>query len=297
MNPHRFTVGANYENEKGSFKVLVIKGESMLIEWDSGERITTPIALQERILTRMENEANAPADRKGTTSPVWMGRTFAGLLAEDFKDSVEGTHWRSREQLGGAVSRQLASPVPFNSWSIYRRPEVHWAAIGRYRSDDAWVQSKFFIRLSEEAAISGFYVERSDDPADPRVDWLSFLNWLAVESHAAWLHQTLTDSGMLISDPYQKFEGAFNRCIRPVQGGWLVEAPGSASNSIKVSALSDLLAAVKEGKWLNLMIGRKRPANELVASGINVAVEIAADFNGLMPLYLNKDPKLPQSRL
>ncbi len=292
MSTHHFTVGSSHENEKGTFKVLVIKGESMLIEWDSGERITTPIALQEKILTRMEKEANAPADRKGTSSPVWMGRTFNGLLAGDFKSDVDGTHWRSREQLGGAVTRQIDSPVPFNSWSIYRRPEVHWAAIGRYRADDAWVQSKFFIRLSEDSAVSGFYIERSDNPDDPRVDWLSLLNWLAVESHAAWLHQTLTDNGMLISDPYPEFEGAFNRSIRPVQGGWLVEAPGSASKSIQLPALSDHLSAVKEGKWLNLIIGRTRPANELVASGVILAVEIAADFNALLPLYLNNNPKL-----
>ena len=290
MNPHRFTVGANYENEKGSFKVLVIKGESMLIEWDSGERITTPIVLQAKILTRMEKEASAPADRKGTTSPVWMGRTFAGLLAEDFKDSVEGTRWRSREQLGGAVTRQLASPVPFNSWSIYRRPEIHWAVIDRYRADAAWLQAKFFIRLAEDSGTYGFYIERSNAPADARVDWLSFLNWLAVESNVAWLHQTLTSSGMRIFDPYPNLEAAFNRSIRPQEGVWLVESPGSASEIIATHKLAGHLAAVEEGKWLNLVIGRKHPASELLSSGISVAAEIAADFNTLLPIYLNKEP-------
>lgn len=290
MNPHRFTVGANYENEKGSFKVLAIKGESMLIEWDSGERITTPIALQERILTRMEKEANAPAIRKGTASPVWMGRTFAGLLAEDFKDGVEGTRWRSREQIGGAVTRQLVSPVPFNSWSIYRRPEIHWAAISRYRSDDTWLQSKFYIRLAEDSGTYGFYIERSNESAEARVDWLSFLNWLAVESNVAWLHQTLASKGIWIFDPYPKMEAAFNRAIRAQEGSWLVEAAGSAAESIEILKLADHLAAVKEGKWLNLVIGRQRPARELLSSGISVALEIAADFNTLMPMYLNKVP-------
>lgn len=291
MNPHRFTVGETYENEKGSFKVLVIKGESMLIEWDSGERITTSIALQEKILTRMEKEANAPAGQNGTASPEWMGRTFNGLLVEDFKDGVEGTHWRSREHLGGAVTRQLASPMPFNSWSIYRRPEIHWAAIGRYRAGHPSLQSKFFVRLQPESGLYGYYIERSNDRKESRADWLNFLNWLAVTSHIDWLHHLLQRTGMWIFDPYPEWEGAFARSIRPTKAGWLAEGPGSKSETIALAALSAYLEAVDEGEWLNLLIGRQRPSKELVSAGLNVALEIAADFNELLPLYLNKPPK------
>jgi hypothetical protein len=246
--------------------------------------------LQEKILTRMEKEANAPAVQKGSASPIWMGRTFAGLMAEDFKDGVEGTRWRSREQLGGAVTRHLASPLPFNSWSIYRRPEIHWAAIDRYRGDDAWLQSKFYIRLAEESGTYGLYIERSNEPADARVDWLSFINWLAIESNVAWLHQTLASNGLWIFDPYPNMEAAFNRSIRAQEGSWLIEAPGSTAEIIELGQLSKHLADVQEGKWLNLVIGRQLTASELLTSGVSVAAEIAADFNTLMPLYLNKEP-------
>lgn len=288
MNPHRFTVGANYENEKGSFKVLVIKGESMLIEWDSGEQITTPIALQEKILTRIEKEANAPANLKGAASPVWMGRTFTGLQAEDFKDGVEGTHWRSREQLGGAVTRQLASPVPFNSWSIYRRPEIHWAAIGRYRADDAWVQAKFFIRLQEEIGLYGFYIERSNNRTESRVDWLNLMNWLAVEDHLNWLHQLLKETGMSIFDPYPEFELAFNRSIRPKGKGWIVEYPDSSKKALEKAKLASHLTEIDDNAWLNLVIGFRRPKEEFLAQGVNVAIEIAEGFNHLLPIYANR---------
>ena len=69
-----------------------------------------------------------------------------------------------------------------------------------------------------------------------------------------------------------------------------MEAPGSASESIETHKLAGHLAAVKEGKWLNLVIGRQRPASELLSSGNSVAAEIAADFNTLLPIYLNKEP-------
>ena len=187
--------------------------------------------------------------------------------------------------------------MAFNSWPVYRRPEIHWAAVSRYRADDAWVQSKFFIRLAADSAVYGFYTERSDEPADPRVDWQAFLNWLAVGVQVVWLHQALAASGMWIFDPYPDFDGAFNRSIRPHNGGWLVDRPGSASEFIHTAALGDYLTAVDEGPWLNLMIGRKRPSNELLLSGVNVAVEIAADFNALLPLYLNQPPQHPQQHL
>ena len=262
----------------------------MLIEWETGERITTPIALQEKILTRMEKDVSASTGKATRTSPAWMGRTFAGLSAGDFKGDVDGTHWRSREQLGGAVTCQTDSPVPFNSWPIYRRPEIHWASINHYHTDDAWVQSKFYIRLQEDSAIYGFYTERSNDPGEARADWLSFLNWLVVKSHADWLHQTLMDRGMWIFDPYPEADSAFNRSIRPRKGEWFVEGHGARTNRIAISELANYLSAVEEGKWLDLLVGRQRPANELVSAGVNVAVEIAADFNVLLPVYLNKTP-------
>ena len=52
----QFEVGEKYENMKGIFEVLAIKGDLMDIRWVTGEEITTPIALQQRILERMHHE-------------------------------------------------------------------------------------------------------------------------------------------------------------------------------------------------------------------------------------------------
>jgi hypothetical protein len=133
MNPHRFKVGSSYENEKGSFNVRAIKGESMLIEWDSGERITTPIALQERILTRMEKEAIAPADRRGTSSPVWMGKSFAGLLTGDFKDILR-TRSRDVRQIRAALREStLLDPLALLRSKTAQAP-FSTSVVGAWRS-------------------------------------------------------------------------------------------------------------------------------------------------------------------
>ncbi len=98
-----------------------------------------------------------------------------------------------------------------NSWSIYRRPEIHWATISRYRAEKAWLAAKFFIRLDEESGTFGYYIERSNEKTDSRVDWLNFLNWLADENHVTWLHKTMQSQGMSISDPYGGSEQALRR--------------------------------------------------------------------------------------
>jgi hypothetical protein len=51
-----FEVGQKYENVKGVFEVLSIKGNAMRIRWHSGEEITTTVSLQRQIIMRMEKE-------------------------------------------------------------------------------------------------------------------------------------------------------------------------------------------------------------------------------------------------
>ena len=56
MEEIQFEVGGKYENMKGVFEVIAIHRGSMDIRWESGEEITTPIELQQRIIERMEHE-------------------------------------------------------------------------------------------------------------------------------------------------------------------------------------------------------------------------------------------------
>ena len=290
MHEHRFKVGSNYENERGPFRVLAIKGDDMLIEWDGGEQRATKVGLQERILTRMEKEASESKAGKSRTSPDWMGKSFAGLLQLDFKDDVEGTHWRSREQLGGAVTRLIDARDPMNSWSIYRRPQIHWASISRYGTGEAWLDAKFFIRIQPETGLYGFYVERTNEPENARVDWLNLLNWLAVEDHVDWLHHMIQQQGMRIFDPYPHLELAFNRTILPHDDGWMVDTHGLDTRLIRKRDLADHLAGVDESKWLNLVIGHQHSAEKLISKGVNVAALIAECFNSLLPVYENRPP-------
>ena len=56
MSPITFEVGKKYQNMKGSYEVLAIDGNVMRIQWKNGEVITTSVAMQKRIIARMEQE-------------------------------------------------------------------------------------------------------------------------------------------------------------------------------------------------------------------------------------------------
>ncbi len=51
-----FEVGAIYENMKGSYEVISIRRNEMVIRWDNGDEIATTVALQKRIIERMALE-------------------------------------------------------------------------------------------------------------------------------------------------------------------------------------------------------------------------------------------------
>ncbi len=52
----KFTIGEQYENEKGIFTVLSIDKDEMVIQWENGKKIQTEIGLQSRIQQRRQRE-------------------------------------------------------------------------------------------------------------------------------------------------------------------------------------------------------------------------------------------------
>ena len=197
MEPERdyeFQVGEAYENEKGSFKVLEIDGERMVIRWESGETAETDVEFQTRIQLRRLHEQQErervvrpePNIRKKTARG--LGGRFQGLSESDFKADVNGTHWRSREQLGGAVTRLL--PVDlyrFNSWAPYRWPMIHWADERHRDPQNPSLQAKFLVKVGTESMLYGFYIERKPPDEGGAVEFGNFMSWLRSGTNHGWL--------------------------------------------------------------------------------------------------------------
>lgn len=284
--PHEFAVGQRYENRKGVYEVISIDGDEMVIRWDTGEQITTPIEAQARFIRNMEKElAEAAGAKRRFRVPKSFGELFVGLKSEDFSEDVTGTHWRSREQLGGAVTQLLNFSEPFNSWSIYKRPEVHWASVDRYARLPAWLQIKFFARVSTDDLHFGLYVERADNLEDDCSDWLRFLAWAEEANNCGWLLRTMHATGAQLTNPYEHASNqAFTGVVSALGNGhfrWETENP----SEIAAAELSGFLKALPDDRWLNMVIGRRLGRDEAINAGASIAGTIANFFNTLEPIY------------
>ena len=68
MTDIEFKVGQEHENVKGVYKVLAVNRDTLCICWESGEEVTTTVALQNRIIERMHRERVLIRGKKGGKS-------------------------------------------------------------------------------------------------------------------------------------------------------------------------------------------------------------------------------------
>jgi hypothetical protein len=287
---HPFRTGERYENRRGLFEVVSINGDSLQIRWDTGEVVNTSVDLQAKILRNMEKELTDAAAQKRKRTPKSFGEFFRGLRPEDFSDDVTGTHWRSREQLGGAVTRLLEAKETFNSWSIYGRPEVHWASVSRYGLNHPSLQAKFFARINQDHLLFGLYVERSDKRADYQEDWIQFVSWCENLGNLRWLHEAMIRSKAVLTNPYAGWPGlSFNGTIEPTEQEFSWNQ-GGQNTVIARDDLPEVLKSLSANLWLNIVLACLLPRVPVIAEGKRIASTIAEWFNTLLPVYQNQPP-------
>jgi len=287
---HPFRTGERYENRRGLFEVVSINGDSLQIRWDTGEVVNTSVDLQAKILRNMEKELTDAAAQKRKRTPKSFGEFFRGLRLEDFSDDVTGTHWRSREQLGGAVTRPLEAKELFNSWSIYGRPEVHWASVSRYGLNHPSLQAKFFARINQEHILFGLYIERSDKRTDYQDDWIKFVSWCENPENLRWLHATMLSNKAVLTNPYEGWPDlSFNGTIEATDEGFSWKKAGQETTFTR-GDLPGVLQSFPADLWLNIVLARVLPRVPAIAEADRIASTIAQWFNTLLPIYQNQPP-------
>lgn len=260
---------------------MEVTGDRMLIEWDNGEKIYTSVKLQTNIIMNMEIEWHREVP-KGTSSrrvPSFYGTEFSGLKPEDFKTNVEGTHWRSRDQLGGAVSKAILSGrLRIDSWATYRVPEVQWADRDTFKSDRPWEQAKFVASIDASVLSFGFYIERQPKVGDVKEHWNNWIRWL--KTNDAWLLEVATEKCLQFFSPNAS-QNVFKGRLLPREGNWVLDLDGSIRNTTAYAFFSTL----PETGWLGVVLGRHLPRDTAVVRAAWVAEDIADVFTKLMPMY------------
>jgi hypothetical protein len=283
----KFEVGQKYENMKGVFEVIAIRKDSMDLRWENGEEIDTPIALQRRIIERMQFEKEmeeakkAQKAKKAKASTSKGGKQFAGLEPSDFTNSVSKTTWRGRGQIGGAVATRVKNKqFKFNSWAVLRKPEVNWLDIGRQKQEDVKLQAVFHARVEETALFCGIHVPCPEPAKTEETDWSVFLKWLEKEENNAWLAKQCNVHGLYLSDLNQK--GIKGR-LEYKDDHW-VHIIGE--KEAVVESLYDFLNDSGKSGAMSLRIEKEVEKEAVIEKKQAIAVDIAAMFESLMPLYV-----------
>ncbi len=283
-----FEVGQKYTNEKGIFEVVSLKGDQMVLKFESGEQITSDVKLQHRIQTRrllekmMQEEKLKPkpskSRRSSTRKPV--KKTYAGLETDIFQEKISSTKWRGRNQLGGCVTSHLpSSTFKFNSWPATRRNEIHWADAERWKTKKIYSPAKFFAGADETSFAWGFYIERPDDTATASADWESFIQWLSIEENDQWIRGIALEEGLEI---YDNHKASFSGVIKPRETDWLLDGSSIRDSTDLVSTYINSLRATE---WLDLMIAKRISKAEAITRGGAIVEDIASLFGCLSPLY------------
>jgi hypothetical protein len=284
MEEIQFEVGGKYENMKGVFEVIAIHRGSMDIRWESGEEITTPIELQQRIIERMKHEkemeeAKAKQQaKKAKAASSKAGKQFSGLEESDFGSTVSKTSWRGRGQLGGAVAQRFRTKqFKFNSWAVLRKPEVNWLDVKRQKQKDLPLQAKFFARVGQDRLCYGVHIPTPDPDAGGKSDWQALLTWLGKDENDAWLKNQCASHGTYLVDlSGQGFGGRLeNR-----EDQWFHAGPDKP-----VASLSAFLSAAGKSGSLDLRIEKEVEKTAAVEKKQTIAADMAAFFDTLMPLY------------
>ncbi len=287
MDEIRFEVGGKYENMKGVFEVIAIRRDSMDIRWESGEEISTPIELQQRIIERMQHEkemeaAKARQKAKKSKSSSKAGKQFTGLEATDFSNTVSKTSWRGRGQLGGAVAQLFKTKqFKFNSWAVLRKPEVNWLDVKRQKQEDLPFQGKFFARVEDDHLFYGVTVPAATSTDTPTSDWHRLMKWLTKPENDAWLKKQCQSHDLYLCDLSKQ---GFRGNIAPKEEQWVnMQAETSETN---LESLSAFLSASVKSDNMDLRIQKRIDKATAIEKKQGIAGDMATLFETLMPIYL-----------
>jgi hypothetical protein len=275
-----FNVDEQYENEKGIFTVISIHRDQMVIRWESGEEIRTDIALQTRIAERrqwekLNREAQAQAAKASRKSGSRKKGAFTGFAPTDFKKSASRTTWRSRSQLGEAITQKIDTVrLKLNSWAFGHKPEMHIQDAKHRSSAAPDDQARFFIRVDQRALYYGFRVARPAGSDDASSDWGAFCEWLAEPENEQTIHKIASEYQLAVSN----FKKPASSPLLTADDGWLIDKTG------KESLIAYINDAPKSGPF-DLEISASMDKAEAVGYGIDISTKIAQLFSRLLPVY------------
>jgi hypothetical protein len=297
---HSFEVGKEYRNRNGIYEVVAIQEPKMLIRYEDGRQDVVTIDVQARIWQAIKDEAQQQQEvgHKSTGSTrarrqtAHQGYHFSGLLESDFKNNVSGTHWRSRDSLGGRLAQHLSETTPyeFQSYAIYRRPSVYIYIPDQFDPSDGVPYAKYEFRLSPAGAQYGFYVERADDSRamDGTWHWWAFLGAIETDSQLQKRLQNAMQEHELywslqLEEPGEKGNYSFTKIVNITAGAPLL---WNDIEAVDWAEFAQRLRATPSHNWLNVHLCGWTDKSEALGAAERFADQVTPILAALLPLYV-----------
>jgi len=255
----------------------------MVIRWENGKEICTEIALQRRIAERRQWTQSIVAEAARKPSPKTTSTekksTFTNFALTDFKKNASGTTWRSRNQLGTAVTQKInTTKFEFKSWAFGHKPEMHIQDINQHGHAANDYQAIFFVRVDQHSLCYGFRVARPDNKGNASTDWDAFSGWLTQHENEQMLHTLSVENNLSVCNRTSPSSGT----LMASDDGWRIEKIGQQPDK---KTLTAYINDTPETEPFDLELTATIDKNDPVACGPDIAENIAQLFTRLLPLY------------
>lgn len=304
---HPFGISQYYRNREGEYQVIDMDDEMMTIRYMSGKTIRSDISFQQRIWENLEIEQQIEDEKlasevpRATSSNQNRSRSepkFTGFQESDF-GLLEGSTWRSRQTLGGVLVNYLRDQtgVPFQSWGVRRRLEMHIARPDRYDFDVPLPRAKLFVYTHDDLDF-GFYIETpassaSNESSEKYRQWNRFRSKLeARQTMQSVLMEPMLNHSLRMTDYYNsdpnspEFGGALG-CEFRVKDGSLQWYRNEVHHwdPVTPEAMFQRISKLPEDRWVDLHIFNTIAREEAIRLGNGVIDRILETLRALVPMY------------
>lgn len=303
---HPFEVGKRYRNRLGEYVVQTIDGERMTIRYEDGRTVDTKVELQARIWENIQFEKQmamiderrrlATEERKAARQRAARARrerakpTFDGFEDSDFEAKTRGIAWHSRKDLGRVLAYELSQRLDgtFGYWIVPRRSRLHVAVKEAYETEERETNAAFLIDAGEEGLSYGFTVGKPKGRSKAAWPWRILMDNLGNSAVSKALHAAMAQHDLQMD--VRAMEKSYKQVARITAEGqgflWQHEdAEQAVSKEMNGEELAEYLKSVTPTNRCELYVRKQIPPKSAVTAGSEVADEILAVIEALMPVY------------
>lgn len=225
---------------------------------------------------------------------------FEGFTGQDFQDTVEGTHWRGRDRLGGVLTVLLQERTSraFQSWAISRRRDVFVAPPDHFGGTADAVHGlprcKLLVRTTKSELLYGFYIEKgygdsiyagaSAEVMDGSWDWLRFADALK-GSLSGELRRLLNDPAYRIRCDIRQ-AGAFEEVILyNGQDALLSRTNDHEPQPANWESFLARILTAGDDTWVDFYLEHVKTPQQAIERGETIAANIVEAFVELLPIF------------